>query len=204
MSTTLPDEPYNPYTAPLAEIGTAPPEALNEFEAIRQAHIKHEASVKAVGLLNYLGGFLSLLAAIVMVGLAAGNMVPMNANGDTTSMRVMFVGVGVFLLVFSILGLAVADGLRRLQPWSRWTELVLMSLQALLNVIRLNPFGALISGYIIYLMTSSKSTMVFSPYYKEVIAQTPHIRYRSSMLVKILLVILAAAVGGAFYLGLRR
>ena len=45
---------FNPYAAPAAPVADVGANA--EAEAIRRAHISHEASVKAVGLLYYLGG----------------------------------------------------------------------------------------------------------------------------------------------------
>ncbi|PAW69614.1 MAG: hypothetical protein B9S38_09450 [Verrucomicrobiia bacterium Tous-C4TDCM] len=49
------------------------------------------------------------------------------------------------------------------------------------------PIGTLIGAYILYLLLGAKGKMVFSPEYQAVIAQTPHIRYRTSKVVWILL-----------------
>ena len=47
----------------------------------------------------------------------------------------------------------------------------------------------LIVGYILYLMLSEKGSVVFSPAYKEIIARTPHIKYRTSLILKIALAV---------------
>jgi hypothetical protein len=60
----------------------------------------------------------------------------------------------------------------------------------------------LINGYILYLVFSEKGRRVFSPEYQEIIRQTPHVKYQTSIIVKIfvglllgvLLFILAGAV----------
>src|SRR5260370_2689883 len=60
---------FNPYAAPTAPVEDVSANA--EAEAIRKAHINHEASIKAVGILYYLGGVGVTLAAIA--GLMAAN-----------------------------------------------------------------------------------------------------------------------------------
>ena len=57
-----------------------------------------------------------------------------------------------------------------------------------------------ISIYILHLIFSSKGQMVFSPEYKEIIRQTPHIKYKTSKIVWVLLgivglLLLAGLVG---------
>jgi thymidine kinase len=39
-----------------------------------------------------------------------------------------------------------------------------------------------------------KATMVFSPEYKDIIAATPHVKHRTSIIVKVLLVLLLLAL----------
>ena len=53
---------FNPYAAPSAPVEDVSANA--EAEAIRKAHINHEASVKAVGILYYLGGIGVTIAAL--------------------------------------------------------------------------------------------------------------------------------------------
>ena len=61
------DNPYAPPTAEVADITGSDPQA----ETIRREHIKHEASIKSVGIIYYLGGTLmGGLAILFMFGFA--------------------------------------------------------------------------------------------------------------------------------------
>jgi len=55
--------------------------------------------------------------------------------------------------------------------------------------------GSLIPGYILYMMVSAKGSMVFSPEYKAIILKTPHVKYKTSLIVKIFLAILLLVIG---------
>jgi hypothetical protein len=56
------------------------------------------------------------------------------------------------------------------------------------------PCGTIISGYLLYLLLSAKGEMVFSSAYKEVMQATPHIRYRTSIIVWIFLFLLIGVI----------
>ena len=100
------------------------------------------------------------------------------------------------MLTVVFLGLAALQiwagiGLRRLSPWARIPSGILSGF-GLLGF----PIGTLINGYILYLLFSKKGTTVFSEEYKRAIAQTPHIKYRTSLVVWILLGLLLLLIGG--------
>ena len=57
------------------------------------------------------------------------------------------------------------------------------------------PIGTLISAYFLYLLVSEKGKVVFSDEYKEVIRKTPHIRYKTSIVVWIFLGLLLLLIG---------
>src|SRR5262249_50744812 len=121
-----PDELLNPYAAPEAEIGAEPlgPGLGDaEAEAIREAHIIHESSVRSVGVLNYLGAGVMALAA---VGIAAAARAP-NARIDPSVLTILAAVYGCLAVLFIALGI----GIRRLQPWARWTEVLLILLGTL-------------------------------------------------------------------------
>jgi hypothetical protein len=69
-------------------------------------------------------------------------------------------------------------GLRKLTPWGRVVGIVIgvIGLAAI-------PIGTILSIYILYLLLSKKSKMVFSPAYKEVMAATPKVKYKTSIWV---------------------
>jgi uncharacterized membrane protein (DUF485 family) len=52
----------------------------------------------------------------------------------------------------------------------------------------------MISAFALYLLLSSKGEMVYSPQYKEIVQATPHIRYKTSVIVWILLFILVGLI----------
>jgi hypothetical protein len=60
------------------------------------------------------------------------------------------------------------------------------------------PCGTLISVFALYLLLSSKGEMIYSPQYKEIIQATPHIRYKTSIIVWIFLFILLGLLGFGF------
>jgi hypothetical protein len=159
--------PANPYAAPAARVDDAPA-ANAEAEAIRKAHLNHEASIKAVGALYYLGGGIAVIAGVMSL---------VTARADALLMG--------FFLVFGVGGLFVAWGLRRLRPWARIVGCVFAGF-GLLGF----PVGTLINAYILYLFLSKKGGTVFSADYQAVIAATPHVKYRTSLIVWIFLAVL--------------
>jgi hypothetical protein len=102
------------------------------------------------------------------------------------------IGIGVGMLAVGA-GLAwVAYGIRALKNWARITGIVLAAL-GLLNF----PVGTLINAYILYLFVSKKGRMIFSPEYQDIIAATPEVKYRTSILVWIFLGILVLLFAAA-------
>ena len=182
----------NPYAAPESVI-TPIPVHQTGAEQIRRAHLSHEASVISIGSLYYLGaillslGFLSYMVAIVLSwreGAAGG------------SELAVVIGGALLILAIIVLQWKLAGGLRNLRPWVRIPTIIL----SIIGLIGF-PLGTLISAYILYLMFAAKSKMVFSPEYREIIAATPHLRYRTSFLKTVLVVILiiAAFMALAFF-----
>jgi hypothetical protein len=174
----------NPYAPPVARVADVSNAADSQSEAIRQEHIKHEASVRSVGLLYLLGGLLASIAAIGMLAAAFFS----ERSG-------LLLGLSAIYLAIGALSLFAGKGLRDLQPWARTTSIVLSSI-GLLGF----PVGTLINGYILYLMLSAKGKRIFSEDYADIIAATPHIKYKTSIIVWIVLGILIAAIAAAILL----
>ena len=162
---------FNPYAAPAAPVEDVSANA--EAEAIRKAHISHEASIKAVGLLYYLGGIGVTLAALAgLVG----------AKDASVGVTLLLIGLGV--------GQFFAGwGVRALRPWGRIVGCILSDI-GLIGF----PIGTLINGYILYLFLSKKGRTIFAPEYQDVIAATPHVKYRTSIIVWIFLALIVALV----------
>jgi hypothetical protein len=148
----------------------------HESVNIRNIHLKHEAAVRSIGLLYFLGGTVMILAGVM--GLFSGE--------TSTTLA------GVLLLVLGFVQFWVGRGLRRLQSWARIPTGVLSGL-GLLGF----PIGTLINAYILYLVFSQKGATVFSPRYQQVIAATPHIKYRTSIVIWILLGLVILLVAAA-------
>ena len=165
--------PINPYAAPGAVVEdiAANPEA----DAIRRAHIGHEASIKAVGFLYYLGG-----AVMTVGGLA------FLQSDLPTALLLVLVGVAQ---------LFAGWGVRGLKKWGRVVGCVLSAI-GLIGF----PIGTLINGYVLYLFLSKKGRTIFAPEYQDVIAATPDVKYRTSIVVWIVLALLIALVAAAFIL----
>jgi hypothetical protein len=84
---------------------------------------------------------------------------------------------------------AAGWGVRSFRRWGRVVGCVLSGI-GLLGF----PIGTLINAYILYLFLSKKGRTVFSPEYQDVIAATPHVKYRTSIIVWILLALVGALV----------
>jgi len=146
---------------------------VSQSEEIRQEHIKHEASVKSIGLLYFLGA--AFMFIFGLVGLFTSTR---GRSGPSTVIAVLFIGLAAGQLWVGI-------GVRALKGWARVAAGILSGI-GLLGF----PLGTLINGYILYLLFSKKGSMVFSEDYKRVIQETPHIKYRTSAVVWVLLAIL--------------
>lgn len=160
-----------------ADIQTLPMMVEFSDEMIRKEHIKHEASVQSVGVLYYIGGVFGFLAGITafMRGISEGN------TGDIV--------LGLIFIFVSVCQFIVGWGLRRLLGWARIPTIMLSSI-GLIGF----PIGTLVNGYILYLVVCAKGKVVFSEEYRAVIDATPNIKYKSSMIVWILLGILVLLI----------
>ena len=206
----IPAEEFNPYQAPTATLESPSRLELNgDAEIIRRTYLNHEAAVKSIGSLCYLGALFCGLGAIFGVltlsGFVAGVRPP-----DAQAMMAMALNLGI-LFVFCLIYSALGFGLNRLQPWARWTTIVLIGLATLYQLglvimaVAFNPAVAgmmlgvallclIIPTYMLYLLISAKGSMVFSSEYRDVIQATPHVKYKTSLFLKILLVLLLIIV----------
>jgi hypothetical protein len=169
----------NPYAVDAAIQSTAAG-AGNEDEAIRRRFISHEVSVKSIGILYLLGGFIgsfvSLFALVTTVFELAGSV---NVAGNSESVVILFY---LGLLALSGVQLWAGFGLRKLSRRARIAGIIL-SVIGLLGI----PIGTILSTYFLYLLVSKKGGYIFSDEYKRVIAATPHVHYKTSIVVWVLL-----------------
>jgi hypothetical protein len=166
----------NPYAAPQSQIL----QSSTTEEAIRREHINTEATIKSVGVLYYLGALLLPLAGAFSIFAAI-------KSNDTEQL----VG-GIFFVVLGIGQGFVAFGLRRLRAWARMPT-VIFSCIGLLGF----PVGTLINAYILVKVLSKQGKFVMTEEYQRIIAVTPHIKRKTSIVVIILLVLLVLVLIGA-------
>lgn len=166
----------NPYEAPLSPQLLLEP--TSEFEQVRKDHIKHEASVKSVGLLYWLGGI-----GIILSGAAVGVGGAFRGGaGGQGGLGILEIGMVIGLLLLGALYLWVGSGLRKFRKSAR----IITGIFSGFGLLGF-PIGTLINGYILYLILGKKGAMVFSDHYKDVIAATPYIKYKTSVVVWIIL-----------------
>lgn len=170
----------NPYAPPSARVDDIV-EVAPEQEAIRREHIKHEASVRSIGLLYLIGGGLALVGGVFgLIGSFA-----VEQTGLLTGLMVVYLVIGALLVT-------TGRGVRRLQPWAR-TLAIVLSCIGLLGV----PIGTLIHGYFLYMLLSAKGKRIFEPDYADIVAATPHVKYKTSIVVWIVLALLLLALVAA-------
>ena len=174
---------HNPFAPPEESIWVTENDDRPAAE-IRKKHLSHEASVQSIGVLYLLGSVVLVLAAAVWL------LGPRPRGGNAPD-AFSFV-VAAALLVVGIAQGFLAVGLRRLRRWAR----IPVGFFSALGLLAF-PLGTLINAYILYLIFSAKGTMIFSDEYKEIIRQTPEMKYRTSIVVWIFLglLLLLFAVG---------
>jgi len=184
------DPSENPYAAPPVDADLAMANSpfgldLSQDEQIRLENISHEASIRAIGFLYYLGavfigpiGFTNL--STFMVGIFR------DISNKSVSVEGIFVyGFLCFVGFIPVLFFFTGRGLRRFQPWARMSSGILSAL-SLLSF----PFGTLINVYFLYLLLSRKASVIFSPEYREIIGRTPHIKTKTALVEMILCCVL--------------
>ncbi len=185
--------------------------ADDDAELVRREHIGHEMNIKSLGHLNYLlACFWSFF--VVFAILMATGVIPLPPNqrgGADQDMQKIIMGAGaVFYLVLATINGSLGFGLTHLHVWARWAAIVFIvlailwvGLLATFAFMAFNPavglgiliVGEGILGLALSLLVVPKSGVVFSADYREIRRKTPHIKYRTSLIVKVLLVMILAA-----------
>ena len=179
-----PSTAVDPYAPPRADV-TPRADGVNNAEQIRRQFLNHEASIRSFGFLYLLNGWVGLAgtAVIVIILIFAGASGEFNDLGGLGLLLLL----AVFLGVFSYFTLFLGRGMRALDPKVK-TGVTILAGIGLLGF----PLGTLINGYILYLIHGEKGKRVMSAEYQSVVAQTPHIKYQMSLIVKIFLVLILA------------
>jgi len=174
---------HNPYQTPTADIEGVTDDKRANAELIRKENINHEAAIRSVGILYYVATVVLLLAAVAQV------IVFVADNETVGSEWILLVGFfGVLAAIYYWLG----SGLRALRRNVR----IVAGVFAALGLLSF-PVGTLINGYILYLLFSAKGKLVFSEEYQAVVDATPHIKYKTSAIIWILVGVLLLGVVAA-------
>ena len=168
----------NSYAAPQSKVF----QATSEDELTRKAYIETEESIKSLSVLYYFGApvLTALGAAPFAYKLPDKNALQLLAGG----MLLMGIGMAV-----------TAYGLSRLQSWSRITTIILSSIALIIGLINL-PKGTLFyifhvfHIFILVKMMGKRVQFVMTPEYQRIIAATPHVKWETSIGMKVLLVLL--------------
>lgn len=177
----------NPYASPLAEEAAPGAGPASGAEAKRKRLLSHESNIKSMGSLFVLGSvIMCLLGALNLVlgGLA------LVAGGDALA-----VGLQSFLVGAFATGLGVFQGwtglqLRKCSPAARIPAIFLSAI-GLLGI----PIGTLMNAFFLYLIVGKKGKEVLTTEYQQVIASTPHIKQKTSIIVWIFVGLLVVVVG---------
>lgn len=146
-------------------------------EEMRKQYLNHEASVKSIGTLYFIAAFLIIILAIPV------------ALAEKETLFVVRITGAVSLITFGLFQIWVGTALRALKSWARIPVGVLSGI-GLLGF----PLGTVVNGYILYLIFCKKGYMVFSPQYHQAIATTPHVKYKTHIIVWILLGIIIVLI----------
>ncbi len=188
-----PEQSINPFAA--SAIEATDREHADSAELLRRSHLKHEASIKSIGTLYFLAAGISILP----VGLTVSELFGLGGSRALGFVPATQILVLLFLLGYAMLLIASGRSLRRFGSFGRYSATVISAI-GLLGF----PLGTVICGYFLYLLWSSKGTYVFSPEYQDVIEETPHIKYKTSVLVWIslglLVAVLVLAIVGLLFL----
>ena len=163
----------NPYAPPQTPTLTAQPPELANAEALRREHIGTEATIKSVGALYYLGALYVILSIPI-----AHTMLQLREKGP-------IFGIELLLFALGLAFLSMGYGLRRLRGWARYPTIIFSGF-GLLGF----PIGTLINGYILVKVLGRQGRFVMTPEYQPIIAATPHVKYKTPLVVWIVLVVL--------------
>lgn len=144
------------------------PPVIADPVAIRKEYLNHEASLRSLGSLYYLGA---------VVGVIVGGLWLVNPRNPFPYRDL----VGVLMLLLAVAYWKLGGWLRDLDPRARLPANIL----AVIGLIGF-PIGTLINAYILYLLNSQKAAVVFSAEYLAVREATPEIKYKTSWIVVVL------------------
>ncbi len=178
------DPEFNPFAAPR----TVDFEPINTTdESLRKQYIAHEASVKSVGLLFFIGAVINILMPLLLL-----------SDGGSKTMPIF---TALLLILLGAVQFWVGIGLRRLTKIAR----IFATIFAAIGLIWV-PVGTVIGMYLLYLFWCGAGQVVFSEQYKGLIRRTPRVKNKTSngMMMLLLVVLLGLLAVGISIFTVRR
>jgi hypothetical protein len=188
------ENPFEPSAGAFGSIREDISTDLTQAELIRKSHLSHEANIQSFGCLYTLGGIMQLLfgafytVAGIVVALTGSQVLESGEEFETGSpltAGLITVALGVFFLALGTVQLLGGRAMQTLNSKHKMLAIIISAI-GLLGF----PCGTILSAYLLYLLLSPKGEMVFSEGYKDIVRATPHIKYRTSIIVWILLFLL--------------
>ncbi len=196
----------NPYLPPEAPAGLGFPASANrELDEMRRKFLGQESIIRGIAYVHYA---LAIFGAVILGDL--GFWQPFQLNG----MRGWFTSAD-FLVIASFGGalginLALANGLRTLQPWARWAEIILLEIAAVVSLALIGVFAFrgnrqapvvlglifVIEIFVLSLLLRTRGAVVFSKGYLELRQRTPHIKSGTGLLMKFWVILLSVLLIG--------
>jgi hypothetical protein len=188
-------QPFDPYAPPRAEAGEAG-HLADDFDPnhIPLVYLDHARAIKRVSWVNF---FLAVIWAPAAIGtflmsalmiLRAVGVNPVEYQFPKDMPRGIFwIALTAFHVGCLALNIAVGIGLRRFQPWARWADTaiamvfiviclayagdVLFHQKPLAWLLMTSVPGISVAGFVVLTLLSPRSTRIFSPNYRELIAR---------------------------------
>ncbi len=176
-------QPINPYASSPPAANYAAPSAMGvsgDAVSVRKYHLSHESAIKGFGLLYAIGAGFYLLIACLAVVFAIFVLATGNSNGVSIVVAAL-IYAALYFTVGGLVGL-VSSGFYKLSDVGK----IGGSILSVLGLCAF-PVGTAIAAYTLYLIFSEKGNVVFSPRYREIVRQTPHIRAYIPIFVWIIL-----------------
>lgn len=154
------------------------------LEVVRREHLAHENGLKSLGTLHLLGGGICVLATVIFFSSLVFSLLegrPLTFEKPEEWITIVMVPV------MAVIHLQIGLGLRRLNAKVR-TGAIIVACLGLLAF----PLGTIINGVILSYLVSKKGTFVLTEEYRGIIAQTPHVKPKTSVAAVIVLSALLA------------
>ncbi len=131
-----------------------------------------------------------ILVVVLIVGL-------IRLGGAASDELGYMAGLAAVTLLIGLL----ARGLRNLRRWAAILVGIWAGISLVLGITSLpySAFGMVISAYILWLMVGPKGLFVTSAEYRDIVAQTPHVKRRTSVVTWVLLAILLGLLAFAIF-----